>query len=271
VLDLQLPGEDDRDDDAEPFALHGLDKYWLADAAVQARLAGHPDPALPEVLAQTGMLPPGALGRLHATDLGLEVARFCARLRDVAGTGAAAVAVAGTDYVVTGELAGLTPAALVLWRTARLKPKDRLRAWIHHVVLCAAADQGQSLPRRTLVLGTDREAEAASLCPALPELDRLVRGYRLGLAAPLPFFEHASSEYCRLPERGAEESMQQARKRFAPPEYEDAPKGRNDLPDPWIEFCFRDQDPLALPAFAAWSQQVYGSAWGFVRSEEDDA
>lgn len=269
VLRLRFADEDDREDDAEPFRLHGLDRYLLSERAVRARLGGGPDPVAAPAAALNGMLPPGSLGELVRVQLDVEVGRFLDRIRGRIGPRSARVEVRGADYVVRGELHGLGEEAQVLWRPARLKGKDRLRAWIQHVVRCAAADQGADLPRTTLVLATDGEAEAANSIDAAVHLDRLVQGWREGQHRPLPFFEHASHELVRPTPRPRtrEAALVAARRHFLPQDWEEAGGGGHDLPDPCIELCFRDQDPVGTAEFAHWADTIFQPAVTVIAGE----
>jgi len=267
VLDVRFPHDDDRSDDAEPFELHNLDKYQLTDQGVRARLVGAADPSDPDSVRATGMLPPGSLGRLAQIKLEIEIERFLAHVREQSGNSSQGIQVRGSDYVLQGELGGLRADALVLWRASKLKTKDQLHAWIHHVAMCAAADQGAELPRSTVILATDQDVLAPSTCPALPHLDLLVDGFRRGNRSPLPFFEHASADPFRPRKsngdpRSAEEAVRAARRLFEPKTFDDSAKP-HDLPDPYIELCFRDEDPLADEQFLYWAEQIYQPAYSW--------
>ena len=90
------------------------------------------------------------------------------------------------------------------------------------------------------------------------------------VAQPLPFFEHSSSRYVR-PRKNYQDSTHQEALDAAYPYFEadDSPFNRipHDLPDPYIELCFRGQDPLADPRFAHWAKAVYGSALDWFKLE----
>jgi exodeoxyribonuclease V gamma subunit len=216
----------------------------------------------------TGKLPPGPLGRLTAAELALQTQRFFERVAKERGTGRASLSVHGADYAVHGELDGLRDDAMVLWRPAVIKAKDRLRAFLLHALKCAANEQGHALPPLTLLLGTDDQVPAPSCSPALPHLDALIAGFRAGRAAALPYLPVASPAFVDARRRGLDAAAALAKARGA---YErdrwGGPPGTHDLPDPFLEFCFRDQDPLLLPAFAEWAMRIYEPAATFFNDE----
>ncbi len=61
-----------------------------------------------------------------------------------------------------------------------------------------------------------------------------------------------------------------ARKAFAPAGYDEMPWG-HDLPDPFLEFCFRDEDPSAWPEFAVLATGIFGRALTFFRDKDGSA
>ncbi|MGE3352457.1 MAG: exodeoxyribonuclease V subunit gamma, partial [Planctomycetota bacterium] len=279
VLDVRFPREDDRDDDAEPFFLHNLDRYALVDGSVRARLLERGDPLQSGAVLQTGILPPGSLGRLTHAALALESTRFTARVAAERGTGRQPFVVRGDDYELHGEFEGLRPDALVLWRSTRVKNKDRLRAWLHHVAMCAAREQllaaradAAVLPETTRLLGTDGRIDAPPCSPALPRLDVLVRGYRQCRRGVLPFPPNASAAYAETLDKWQDEerALAAARRIYEPARIE-RQSYQHDLPDPCLELCFRDRDPIAEPEFVHWALQVFGPARTFFGAVEPHA
>lgn len=272
VLDLRFPGESDRDDDAEPFELHGLDTYQLVDDAVNDRIAGRPDLLTSGAVRQTGVLPPGALGAVAHHDVAAVARQFHARLLQQQPFRRASAVVTGADYVVRGDFATVAGDALVLWRPSKVKDKDRLRAFVHHALLCTAVQQQAELPARTRLLAVDAAIDAEPCWPAQEHLDRLVQGFRQGRTAPLPFFEHASAVYAA--KLGGDDDDDEARARRAARKAYQPPDRLqeaylHDLPDPCLEFCFGDRDPIALPEFATWATTVFAAALTFFGQRSD--
>jgi exonuclease V gamma subunit len=255
VLELRFPlGDDDGDDDVEPFRLRELDAWRLRHGAVTALLQGRPDPSAPDLARATGWLPPGPLGAIAQRDQAQTVRLLLPRVQRVLGTGRREVAVRGDGYEVRGVLDGLAPQHQLLWRASRVKDKDLLRAWICHVVRGVAAVHDPSLPLRTLIVGTDGTMAFDGQLDAQWHLDQLVEGFRRGHAAPLPVFEHASMTWARRHNENKDEPLRHARQAFEGNDWSEP--YQFDLGNAWVEFCWRDCDPIAGPEFVAWATNV---------------
>jgi exonuclease V gamma subunit len=172
--------------------------------------------------------------------------------------------VRGPDFEIRAELGDLGPREQVLWRIAKLKSKDALRAFLRHAFLCAAQGQGIAAPTATRVIGKDRTLRFRPMADAVDYLATLVRGLRSGQAAPLPFFEHGSHEYAERLQRRRDEAaaLVAARARWVAREGGDdgrwLPPG--DVEDPSTELCWRDRDPFASREFAEWAVAIWSPA-----------
>ena len=129
-----------------------------------------------------------------------------------------------------------------------MKPRDKLKAWLLHLVLAVARHQGASdLPCRTRVIALDevRLAAPLDLDTAGEHLAVLIAGYRSGLLAPLPFFENSSHAYGtalhKSPDRTA--ALRKARGKWEPA---DQAEGRHthDDQDGDVQLCMRGRDPI---------------------------
>jgi exodeoxyribonuclease V gamma subunit len=270
VLELRFPlVDDDSDDDVEPFALNALDAWRLRHGAITALLQGHADPSTPELARATGWLPPGPLGAVAQRDVAQAVRLLLPRVQRVLGTGRRELAVRGDTYEVRGVLDGLAPTQQVLWRASKVKDKDLLRAWICHVVRGAAAGHDPSLPLRTLVVGLDGARAFDGQLDARSHLDRLVEGFRRGRESPLPVFEHASPAWAKRHNENKDEPLRYARQAYEGNDWD--PPFRFDLGNPWVEFCWRDLDPIADPQFVAWATNVIAPCLVSARKVDEDA
>lgn len=263
VLRLRVRRDDDDDLDTEPFTVGTLDRWKLQDGAVRAAQRGDTPPRDPLAAARaTGLLPVGGLGAFAFADVDAETDAFLVRVRAHDAGRRATLRVQVGDITLHGDLDGIGPQFAVAARIARLKPKDRLRGWIRHLLLAAARGQGHAgLPVRSVVLGKDRTLELQALEPeqAVSLLHLLVDGFRQGLESPLPFFERSSHEYAtKIQKESAATALRAARKEWEPG-YSDFPGGRSlhDSEDEAIALAMRGQDALGLPAFAAWASAVW--------------
>lgn len=241
--------------ECEPFLPDPLERYQLDQEVVATLLAGG-DPELQrEVLRSRGLLPPGAIGAEVFRRRVAAVADFAAEVgATLAGEALSPLEVdlplGGVRLV--GRLRRLGPAGLVQYRFAKLKAKDRLRAWLEHLALNAVAPA--ECPRRTVLFASDATVTYEPLTAAAGELERLVGLYRQGLAAPLRFFPESSLEYARKSRepKKADQAPAAARKKW---------RGSEEYPgegeEPAFRRCFGAAEPFAGD-FAAVALTVYG-------------
>ncbi len=273
VVHLSLPRDDDRDDDSEPFSLHNLDLYNLQETALRRACRGEPPPANPFADARArGILPVGEHGRVAFANADEETQRFLRAAMRHRATGRATVTAHGTDFVITGDVEGLGPDELVLMRAAKMKAKDRLKAWILHVVLAAARHQGAAdLPGATRVIARDVAALASALDreTADEHLELFVRGLRAGRTAPLPFFEGGSFEYGKALHKGDDESaaMRKARAKWREPDGSEFAFAYDEN-DVNVAQCMRGRDPFDDPAFRTWASDIWRPAVSYLHDVE---
>jgi exodeoxyribonuclease V gamma subunit len=267
-----LRSDDDRDRETEPFQVDPLDRWQLQDEAVRRAQRGDRPPADPLALARaTGRLPVGGHGAAAFAGLDDEVSAFLRTLQRSGPLGRATVRLQLDGFTIHGELDGVGRDALVDARIASQKPKDLLRGWLLHVLAAVARCQGADLPERTRLVAKDKVVELAPLDPATATdlLAGLLDGYRTGTTAPLPFFEHSSFAYGKAWNRSHDRSdaLHKARQRWlsgASEQYSNA-----DLDDADIALCFRGQDPVASPPFAAWAERIWSPCLQFSGPEDD--
>lgn len=255
-LRLRVRGSDDAEHEEEPFVIDALDRYKLQDAAVQRARRG--DTAHDEPLRRAraaGVLPVGAAGdvALHHVRADGEELEQQAHLLAGARTRRIDVRLTcadGRPAQVYGELDGFTDDAAIYLRASKLKPKDRLRAWLRHLLVAVQRQQPERSddtpwPQRTLVFAGDGARHYAPLDgdEARQHLATLIAWYRRGLRRPLEFFEHASFAAAEvLADRGdAAAALRAAHKAFL---LDDERPWSCDLGDVDVALCMRDRDPF---------------------------
>jgi exonuclease V gamma subunit len=115
-----------------------------------------------------------------------------------------------------------------------LNVKDKARAWIAHVIRCAAAP-----PVVTRVIARDQELLLPPLTNAMAQLDYLVQGVRAVQSAPLPYFIEAAGVY-RAKVRKGEPGIPAAAIAFA----KNDDYGRGDIADPYVQLLWRGWNPV---------------------------
>jgi exodeoxyribonuclease V gamma subunit len=202
-------------------------------------------------LLADGGLPPGALGRAWYEQLETEVTTIRAAVRPLKTT-AVSILVQGEGWVVRGTLDGIMDQERIIARSGEFHAKNRIRAWVEHLVLCAAAQAGQPVPRRTLLIGTKAKTPVkragkakVSTHPieevpdAIAWLNRWMQILRDARTRPLPFFPEAAVAWLDARSSQKGDPIAAAHKAFRSTEYHDG-----DDSDPYIALAFRGEDPV---------------------------
>lgn len=199
-LGLNLWREDAGPADAMVIDLDGLGQWGIGDRLLNALLAGgDPDEVCAAELAR-GSLPPGQLGRNSLDKARTEAEAIAVAARAVADgpRRSLEVDVALPDgRQVVGTVPDVIGETIRSATFSRLKPKPKLRAWVH-LVAAAASHANQTLS--SVTIGRDRGAVRFGLPPLDPDaaMERLVDLVDLrdaGLCEPLPLFCAASERF----------------------------------------------------------------------------
>lgn len=265
-LGIWLARDSDADTTTESFALNALDHWRLLDSAVRRALDGRPQPRDPAAHARaTGLLPAGGSGIAAFAQVHEEQEQFLGELGRRGALRSRAVTVTGADFTVAGELPHVGHETVVYARAAKIKPKDRLRSWVLHVVAAAARGQGADVPATTTVIARDKTVRYRELARPQAEelLADLVAGLRDGMREPLPFFEGSSHEFGQSLHRHPKDpagALRKARRKWLPDSSDFA---GSDSEDHAVALCMRGRDALGLPEFAAWAARIWRPLYGY--------
>ena len=180
----------------EPFELGPLERYLLEEELLALAQAGADPGRARERLRARGELPPGATGDAAFAELEGAVRDLWGRVEPRLSPPLPEAPPFELDlgpFTLTGRLEGLRTGGLLLFRPARLKGRDRLRAWLRHLVLHCL--DGVGAERRTAVVAADAEIELGPVEDPLGELRALAERYWAGLRRPLRFFPETSWAY----------------------------------------------------------------------------
>jgi exodeoxyribonuclease V gamma subunit len=104
----------------------------------------------------------------------------------------------GQRWALHTRIADARAGGLVRWRFGSLRAQDQLDAWLEHLMLChAVATQRSAAAPRTLWLASDATLQLQAVPDAAAQLQTLLRLYRDGLVAPLPFHLRCAEVYVR--------------------------------------------------------------------------
>ncbi|WP_324278165.1 hypothetical protein [Blastococcus brunescens] len=209
-LDVGVNSADEEPDDAMPVEPGPLELWAVGDRVLRSRLRGVGAAEVRELERARGALPPPPLGDRQLAAIGTRVDRLVdvsAPLRTgPAQTLAVDAALAG-GLRVLGAVGGVHGDVLLTVTYSRVRPKQRLRAWVELLALTATR---HDRPWRAVVVGRgddDPDVTVVTLGPVGAEdaraaLADLVRLRAHGCCGPLPVPVGTGAGYAEARSRG---------------------------------------------------------------------
>ena len=201
-LGLYLDVYDDEISDDEPFELNNLESWQLKTDLFQRQQNGATgDHGL---LAATGQLPPGNLGRIQYGETAKEVAALAAALEPYKEhCEEVAVDIAVDGFRIVGTVAQfLQDKTEFLWsRIGGIRPKDMVEVWLCLLASTCAVER----PVTAYMLGTNTNAPTIVRGPepadAYSQLSRWLEAWKDAQNEPLPFFPETSWTWVTSPSK----------------------------------------------------------------------
>ena len=198
----------DEVEDELPVELDALGKWGVGQRLLDGVLAGADLDACKKAELARGTLPPGHLALPVLDEIGAVVAQLAsaAKALGVAGPpGSLDVNLALPDgRTLAGTVTGVCGDTIRATSYSRVRPRDRLRAWVKLLALSAARPER---PFESLVIGRAQagayraDVSVARIGPvgadALAQLEILIDLYDRGMREPLPLSCDASAAYAR--------------------------------------------------------------------------
>jgi exodeoxyribonuclease V gamma subunit len=197
-LGIQLLSAGAALEEREPFAIDSLDGYLLKEELLELRLADLRVQDSRQLIRASGRLPAGIAGDIHYAQLGRDVEAFFKQLQPYKPKNfdpPVSFDLEVGDFLISGHFSRITPAGLLFYRPATIKPKDLLRAWVEHLLWSAIEREGK--PANTVVLGTKSLWNISPVAEPLPVLEQLLQLYWAGLSQPLKFFPESSYAFAK--------------------------------------------------------------------------
>ena len=197
-LGIQLLSAGAALEEREPFAIDSLDGYLLKEELLELRLADLRVQDSRQLIRASGRLPAGIAGDIHYAQLGRDVEAFFKQLQPYKPKNfdpPVSFDLEVGDFLISGHFSRITPAGLLFYRPATIKPKDLLRAWVEHLLWNAIEREGK--PANTVVLGTKSLWNISPVAEPLPVLEQLLQLYWAGLSQPLKFFPESSYAFAK--------------------------------------------------------------------------
>lgn len=201
-LGIELPRRRLALGDDEPILPGSDERRSLATRLLPPLIAGSGAAALADLQALAragGEWPEGLIGQ---TTLGAELADlegFARRVRLARGTAPrparpidVAITIDGEAWRLRGVVEASPGQGLLRWRYANRASTDVLELWIRHLGLLAGAAEPQPATVVSCHLARDEDVQLRAPIEVISLLADLIRLYRDGMAAPLPFYPKAA-------------------------------------------------------------------------------
>jgi exodeoxyribonuclease V gamma subunit len=228
-------------DDIEPFELDNLERFLIRQKLVAKAIFEDTPLDLYPVMQASGKLPHGSPGVCIYGGLSASAKEFVRKIRPRIEGGPIEPAIVDIEldgFHLTGMLNNVYPEGLVSYRSAKMKGRDRLRAWISHLVFNHIRLNTEEAAH-TFAIFEDKAYRYSPVEQPEKYLRIYLNSYFKGLRQPIHFFPESSLLYAERMASGKEtdKAMRVAAGKWAAFEF-----GEKD--NPYYELCFKEIDPL---------------------------
>lgn len=253
-LGIYLQEEEALLDETEPFDVKWLEKYQLEQELVErgAEKRSLVD-SFPAVKA-SGQLPHGVPGECFYKETCQGVESFLGRLasyREGILLEPLEVDLRIREFRLVGRIENIYPNGLLHFRYANMKPRDRLRIWIHHLILNKI--KNQTYPCNGILACRDMDCKYPPIKESEALLKDLLETYWQGLKRLIHFFPLSSWKYAEDLAKGKEPDQAFKAARIT---WEGGDFNRGESADAYYQVCFEHVDPLD-EEFEELSQTVF--------------
>ena len=178
------------------FAVTGLDKYAVEEEMLRLALAGKKNDTCRKIQTR-GKWPLGISGELSFSEKQQDIDQFIARVQ--AQEMGEKLAGLPLDLVIdgcrlVGTLNNVYEKGVMLVRYGKLRGRDLLSGWLHHLVL----NRLQPLPETRIVAEDTIVCFNGTVCSEMqPSLDYLLDCYAKGCRAPSPLYVEPGFAYAK--------------------------------------------------------------------------
>jgi exodeoxyribonuclease V gamma subunit len=226
--------------ESESFEVSNLEKYFIRQEMVVSALEGKDLREGYPVMQASGRLPHGSPGVCFYDNLCTSTRDFVRKIRPHLEGGKREpieVDITIDGLRLTGRLVNVYPRGPVSYRLAKVKERDRIRAWISHLVFNHL--RGDTAARPTVLVCEDRAFRYLPLEETEGYLRSLLYQYFRGLKKPLHFFPESSLIFTKktLDGEELEKALRAAMAKWKAYEF-----AENN--NPYYQLCFGQVDPL---------------------------
>ena len=241
-LGIYLEEEEALLDETEPFDLKGLEKYQLEQELVEKGSDKRSLEDSFQAIKASGQLPHGVPGECFYRETCRGIEFFLGRLasyRERALLEPLEVDLRLGKFRLVGRIESIYPNGLLHFRYADVKPRDRLRIWVHHLILNKV--RNQKYPCNGILACKDFDCKYPPVKDSDALLQDLLEAYWQGLMEPVHFFPVSSWAYAEALAKGKEpdQAVKAARNKWEGSDF-----NRGEIEDSYYQVCFEHADPL---------------------------
>lgn len=250
-LGIKFPEEDTPLEDSETFEINKLDKYLIAQDLLRHRMEGKNTGELFSLIKASGRLPHGNIGESVVEEINEEIDVFIQKIRPYISKiplEPLTIDLTISGFKITGQINSIYQDRLIQYRYAKVRPKDRLKIWIYHLIMNSIKDK--KYPCISMLAGlspnsSNPQWEALEYEPVEKGeeiLGKLLEKYWEGLRYPLHFFPKSSWTYTlNLLEKN---KPQEYAINMASKEWLGGNRIRGESEDPYYRLCFATSTPI---------------------------
>jgi exodeoxyribonuclease V gamma subunit len=246
--------------DIESFALNPLDHFQASQYLLKAGKEGRAPEKNYRTLQASGQLPHGNVGVAAYEEVSRDVNAFVLSLGHFVPQSEPEIVQLEVElppFQISGLLDLVYPTVRIIYRLAKLRPKDLLHAFIHHMAMASAPRI--DLPGITFLICKDAIWEFGHMDNPKAILEDFLTLYWQGLQVPLPFFAKTSYAYAIKRSQGKkrEVALTNAQKSWKGGYF-----NNGEFQDPYIQRCFAGENPLT-PDFESLATRIFDPLFAY--------
>jgi exodeoxyribonuclease V gamma subunit len=261
-LNIVLEEEEAFFQEAEPFEVQGLEKYWLEQDLVEKGDGLQEVGDLLPAVKAAGRLPHGVPGECFYQETCRDIESYLSRLstyRQGKRLEPLEVDWGLGEFRLVGRIENIYSDGLLHFRYAKVRPSDRLSLWIQHLVLNTI--RKQAYPCNGILACKDVDCKYPPIKESEALLQELIEAYWQGLMKPLPFFPQSSWAFVETLAKGKDrdQALKSAGNKWMGNDF-----SRGEVEDPYYQLCFGQEEALGKE-FEALSKKIFET---LIRCEE---
>lgn len=230
-VNLDYYADDYKDD--EPFVPESLEMYGLEDRILRLLEKGDTSEAIFNKIKAEGILPHGSAGSVIYSESFRKIGRIYGSVRPLLVNASQVDSIIDLESFRLKVKRTVYDRKFVFYRGGKLRPKDRLMAWVYHIAACSTGRYGDDFG--TLFIAADEKVRYNFADDALRILGELAALYEEGMTRPIPLFPYSSYEFALgITEKDEKNALGSAAGKLR------NPNGISDMSDPYIARLFGD-------------------------------